>query len=53
MQSLQGIGNLNVVRSKDCGGYKWGIKWVDGGDKLPISVKKYNLKFNIKPSSGI
>ena len=46
MQSLQGIGNLNVVRSKDCGGYKWRVKWVDGGDKLPISVKKNNLKFN-------
>jgi hypothetical protein len=41
LQSLQGIGNLNIVRSKDCGGYKWRVKWVDGGDKLPISVK-YN-----------
>lgn len=39
LQSLKGIGSLNVQRSKDCAGFKYRVKWVDGGDKLPISVR--------------
>jgi hypothetical protein len=39
LQSLQGMGNLNVSRSKDCAGYKWRVEWIDGGDKKPITVQ--------------
>jgi hypothetical protein len=38
LQTLPGIGNLNVTRSKDCAGYKWRVEWMNGGNKLPISV---------------
>ena len=38
MQSFKNAGFLNVVRSKDCAGYKWNMKWNNGGFKPPITV---------------
>lgn len=38
LQTLPGVGSLNVTRSKDCAGYKWRVEWLNGGNKLPISV---------------
>lgn len=43
LESLKDIGSLNVDRSKDCAGYKYRIKWANGGDKLPISVNLARL----------
>ena len=38
MQSVKNAGFLNVVRSKDCAGYKWNLKWGNGGYKPPFTV---------------
>ncbi len=45
LESLKDIGSINVQRSKDCAGYKYNIKWLNGGDKQPIAV---NLNHKIK-----
>ena len=38
LQSLNDIGSVSIKRSKDCAGYKWNVKWTDGGDKKPLKV---------------
>ena len=43
LQSLAGFGQSNVIRSKDCSGYKWRVKWVDGGNKDSIKVDSSSL----------
>ena len=38
IQSLNGFGSVSVVRSKDCYGYKWNVKWSSGGKKIPFTI---------------
>jgi hypothetical protein len=38
IQSFKNMGFVSVIRSKDCAGYKWRIKWVNGGDKPQLQV---------------
>ena len=39
LESLDGMGKLTVVRTKDCAGYKWNIRWNNGGVQPPITVR--------------
>ncbi len=32
-----------MTRSKDCSGYKWTIKWLNGGDKDTLNISANNL----------
>ena len=38
LESLPGIGTLNVVQTGDCANYAYTIGWNDGGNKPQISV---------------
>ena len=38
LQAINGIGSLNVARSKDCTGFNWRVEWFNGGNKDPIQV---------------
>jgi hypothetical protein len=38
LQTLPGIGDLRVVRTLDCDGYRWTVTWIDGGDKPSLTV---------------
>jgi hypothetical protein len=38
LQSLRAFGSVEAIRSKDCSGFKWRIKWNDGGRKTPFAV---------------
>ena len=38
LESLKDFGSVNIERSKDCSGYKWGIKWINGGDKAQLKI---------------
>lgn len=38
LESLKDFGSVSVDRSKDCSGYKWNIKWTNGGDKPQLTI---------------
>jgi len=38
LQSLQNMGLLNIVRTGDCAGYTWNIRWNQGGKKDTLTV---------------
>lgn len=43
-QSIPSFGNAQVtVSRRDCSGYKWTIKWLNGGDKPAITIASDNL----------
>ena len=39
-------GFLTVKRTKDCAGYKWNVKWVNGGNKPAMSIASSSLQGN-------
>lgn len=38
LESFKNFGSISVIRSKDCSGYKWRLKWVNGGDKIDLQI---------------
>ncbi|CAF0710276.1 unnamed protein product [Brachionus calyciflorus] len=46
IDSLKNFGSSNIIRSKDCAGYKWSIKWLNGGDKSDFSISSSSLSGN-------
>jgi len=44
LQSQTGF--LTVKRTKDCAGFKWNVKWVNGGNKPAISIASNSLQGN-------
>ena len=44
LQSLIDIGSVSVKRGKDCAGFKWNVKWANGGDKKSLSVSIFFSK---------
>jgi len=43
LESIPGFGRNQVTRSKDCAGFKWRVRWENGGDKLPLTVARHSL----------
>lgn len=43
LEALEGFGNVNIVRSKDCSGFKWYMIWQEGGEKLPVEISGNSL----------
>ena len=41
MQSIKDIGTLQIIRSGDCAGYNWNVRWNNGGTKEQIKVYIY------------
>lgn len=38
LESVEGFETVDIVRSKNCLGYKWSIKWKNGGLKQDITI---------------
>ena len=38
LQSIKGMGEITVTRSKDCAGFKWEVDWINGGNQIPLTV---------------
>ena len=43
LESIPSFGFAKVTRSKDCSGYKWNIKWLNGGDKETLTISSNDL----------
>lgn len=43
VQSMENLGTVTVTRSKDCHGFKWALKWRDGGYKSRFTIPTNNL----------
>lgn len=44
---MKNFGQTTVKRSKDCAGFKWSVRWENGGDKSEFTVgiqKYYRIK---------
>lgn len=41
--TLPGFGDSTVERTRDCSGYKWRVKFVEGGDKEQMEVGNSEL----------
>ena len=39
LSSTINFGNAKVTRSGDCSGFKWNVKWLNGGDKPQLLVE--------------
>lgn len=46
LQSMPNFGNTVVKRTQDCSGYKWSIKWLNGGNQPPLSINGNTLSGN-------
>ncbi|CAF0756351.1 unnamed protein product [Brachionus calyciflorus] len=51
LESVRNFGRVSVQRSKDCSGYKWRVKWIDGGDKPSLTISNSSLN-GINPVIG-
>ena len=52
LQTIPSFGNGKVIRSKDCAGYKWSVKWLSGGTKPDITIAGSSLSGN-SPSVAV
>ena len=46
IQSMPNFGTATVSRSKDCSGFKWQVKWINGGNKPFFAVSFVLQNFN-------
>ena len=46
LQSITNFGYVIVKRSKDCAGFKWLIKWINGGNQDSLTINSFNLDGN-------
>ena len=47
LKKFTNFGNVNVTRSGDCSGYSWTLKWLNGGNKSPVTVCDLSVNPNI------